>query len=396
MAYNTKRWPIEYAGSGLAKWRAARDNAANQPVDVMYYGDSLTQDGGSPVRFIQGGYPSHVGNWLNAKIGKQHGQGFDCARTTGGDLHWTYTDNSGLWSTYHPGGGAAYTPSSSGHAGGFGVWTTALIPTDVLTYTNVMDRFDILYIKTKTFGTTVEVRIDGNLVGTFDTQDASQAGTTIGTFDASNTWTSAPLANASHTVTLTNIGSGSNVAYIEGIFVYNTNYDTGFRIWNGAHSGYWGAYHNDSNAPNSLDIIKKRQPALVIWSHFFNDRGLGLSSYASSATNFIAKVRSYSPNTDILLATSWQPPKWSSSNPLYSDMRGYALYISFVNGIGVIDLGEHFGSLGLDNVYTDPFNWVKPAPDYTHQNNADAFLWWAKIHYAYLTDQKPPIRPQNL
>lgn len=392
MAY-LKRWPHTYQSTGLAKWRVARNNAANQPVDVMYYGDSLTQDGGSPIRFIQGGYPSHVGNWMNAKLGKQHGQGFDCARINGGDLHWTYGNNSLLQETYNPTG--LFQPGTVGHVGGFGLWTCALVPTDTLTYTNVMDRFDILYIKTKTYGVDVEVRIDGVLQGTFNTQDAAQTGTTIGTFSASNTWTSPALSNQSHTVVLTNVGSGTNLAYIEGIFVYNTNYDTGFRIWNGAHSAYWGAFHNDNNAPNSLDIIKKRQPALVVWSHFFNDRGLGINSYTGAATNFISKVRSYSPNTDILLATSWQPPKWSSSDPLYSDMRNSALYIGYVNNIGVIDLGEYFGSLGLDNVYTDPFNWVKPAPDYTHQSNADAFLQWAKIHYAYLNDMKPPSRPQG-
>lgn len=393
MAY-LKRWPHTYQKDSLANWRAARANAASQPVDVMYYGNSLTQDGGSPVRFIEGGYPSHIGNWMNAKLGKQHGVGFDCARVTGGELHWTYTDNSEQWATYNPGGGAAYTPSTAGHLGGFGLWACALVPTDVMTYTGVMDRFDILYIKTKTFGTTIEVRIDGVLEGSFDTQDASQTGTVIGDFDASNTWTSPALTNESHIVTLTNVGSGSNVAYIEGIFAYNTNYDTGFRIWNGAHSGYWGGYQK--TAPNSYDVIKKRQPALVIWGHFFNDKNSGNNAaYASATVDFITKVREYSPNTDILLTTEWQCPSWSTTPPhaSYTDMRNAALYIAALNGVGVIDLGEFIESVGYNGVFNDPFKWLKA--DGTHQGSADGFLQWAKIHYAYLNDIKPPARPQG-
>lgn len=389
-----KRWPHTYQSSTLTNWRAARANAASQPVDVVYYGNSLTQDGGTGDQAILGGYTTHVGNWMNAKLGKQHGPGFECARINGGALRWTYTNNSGQQATYNPVG--AFQAGTVGHVTGFGVWTAALVPTDVMTYTGVMDRFDILYVKTKTGGGTVEVRIDGVLQGSFNTLDAAQPGSTLGTFDASNAWTSPALTNASHTVTLTNVGG--DISYIEGIYAYNTNYDSGFRFWNGAHSGYWGTY-NVNTAINSLDIIKKRQPALTVWAHFYNDRHLpfgGTAQYTSWANKFIDTVRTYSPNTDILICTEWENPSWGPTNQSpHAEMRAATLSVAAAKNVGVIDLSEFIGSVGYNGVYTDPMKWVRVGEG-THQTPPDGFLQFAKIHHAYLNDMKPPSRPQGL
>jgi len=374
-----KRWPHTYQNSTLTNWRAARDNAANQVVDVVYYGTSLTEDGGQGVNQIVGGFPAHLGNWMNSRIGKRHGMGFDAPRTLTGDHRWDITNTSG---TYQDNVNT-----------GFGQWSIALGPGDIVTTTAVADRIEVLYVKTKTGGGTIEVKIDAATQTTLNTLDASQTGSTLGTFDASNSWVSNPITYGPHVLTLTN--TGANVLYVEGAFFYDTNYSTGFRFWNGAHSGYWGAVNQ--GVPNCYDLVKKRQPALVIWDHMFNERNLGLAnsvnSYNASTQDFIDKMTTLSPNSDILLATNWQNSSWTSAMVPHADMVAAVFAKAAQNNLGVIDLAGFIESCGYNGTPTDPFDWVNN--DNIHQTFPHGFLQFAKIHYAYLNDIKPPVRPQG-
>jgi hypothetical protein len=372
---NLSRWPHTPFKTELANFRAARDDAANTPVDIMYWGNSITY--GSQDTLVNGGFPARVGNMLNAKLGLQHGVGYEACRTTQATSRWVLTNTTGT-ST----GGAE-------NLIGFGQWSTKLAPTDTVSLTATMDRFELLYTKHKTLDGEIEVRVDGVLQATLSTYDSAQANT----YDSSCSWDSGALSPGSHTILIT--GSGADFSYIEGGFVYNTNYSTGFRVWNGATAGKWGSVPSTSNG--AFDILAKRTPDLAVWCHFFNDRQaifLPIETYYGAwIQRFIDAVRERSPDTDILLCSEWETAAWNGTMADYDAMRQLMKDKAAENGVAYLDLGDFVESMGYDGTSTDPFDWLNA--DLAHPNSPQGFQRFADIHHAFLVDNKPPSRPQG-
>lgn len=371
---NLSRWPHTPFQTELANYRAARDDVANTPVDIMYWGNSLTQ--GNYDTEITGGWLSRVGSKLNAPLGKNHGVGFEPCRTNQGTSRWVLTNTTGT------------STGAATNLIGFSQWATKLAPTDTVSLTATMDRFELLYTKHKTLDGEIEVRVDGVLQATLSTYDATQ----VSTYDSSCSWDSGALSAGSHTILIT--GSGTTFSYIEGGFVYNTNYSSGFRLWNGGTAGKWGGVPTE--ATGSFDILAKRQPALAVWTHFYNDKGSVFSPiesyYGVWIDRFVEAVRERSPDTDILLCSEWQTPNWLSTYNDYDAMRQLMKDKAAEHGVAYLDLGDFIESVGYDSTSTDPFDWVSADKD--HQTLA-GYRQWTDIHYNFLTDSKPVVRPQG-
>ena len=372
---NFSRWPHTPFKDELANFRAARDDAANTTVDIMYWGNSITQ--GASDSLVLGGFPARVGNMLNTPLGKQHGVGYEPCRTTQATSRWVLTNTTGT------------STGAANNLIGFGQWSTKLAPTDTVSLTVNTDRIELLYTKHKTLDGEIEVRIDGNLEATLSTYDAAQAST----YDSSCSWDSGALSPGSHTILIT--GSGTDFSYIEGAFIYNTNYTTGFRVWNGATAGKWGAVPSTSNG--AFDIIEKRQPTLAVWCHFFNDRGsvfLPIEDYYGAwIQRFIDAVRERSPNTDILLCSEWETAAWNGTVADFDAMRQLMKDKAAENGVAYLDVGDHLESMGYDGTSDDPFDWLDP--DLAHPSTPQGYQRFADIHHAFLIDNKPPSRPQG-
>lgn len=368
------RWPHTPFRTELANYRLARDDAANNPVDIMYWGNSLTQ--GVYDTEVNGGFPARVGNMLNAKLGKQHGVGYEPCRTNQGSSKWVLTNTSGT------------STGADSNLIGYGQWTTKLGIGDTVSLTATMDRFELLYTKIQAGGGTIEVKIDGVAQTTLDSTGVAQTDT----YDSSCSWDSGALSDASHTILLTNTGSG--FCYIEGAFLYRGNYSNGFRVWNGGTAGKWGGVPTE--ASGALDILAKRTPDLAVWCHFYNDKGTSFlpieNFYGRWIDNFVNSVREKSPNTDILLCSEWQTNLWLSTYADYDAMRQLMKDKAAEHGVAYLDLGDFVESVGYNGTRTDPFSWL--LPDGSHQTVA-GFKQWAQIHYNFLTDTKPVNRPQG-
>jgi hypothetical protein len=340
----------------------------------MYWGNSLTQ--GVYDTEVNGGWIARVGNMLNAKLGKQHGVGYEPCRTNQGSSKWVLTNTSGT------------STGADSNLIGYGQWSTKLAPGDTVSLTATMDRFEFLYTKSNTLDGQIQIRVDGVLQATLSTYNAAQTDT----YDSSNSWDSGALSSGSHTILIT--GSGTTFSYIEGAFLYRDNYSSGFRVWNGATAGRWGAVPSETSG--ALDIIEKRQPDLAVWAHFYNDKGsifLPIENfYGRWIDNFVNSVREKSPNTDILLCSEWQTSGWLDTYADFDAMRQLMKDKAAEHGVAYLDLGDFMEPVGYNSVRTDPFGWL--LPDNSHQTVA-GFKQWAQIHYNFLTDTKPVSRPQG-
>lgn len=369
---NFDRWPHTPFKGELANFRTARSDVASSTVDIMYWGNSLTQ---GPTDPVAGGFPARVGNMLNARLGKQHGVGYEPCRTNQTTSRWTLTNTSGN--------------SVSNLRQGFGQWTCQLAAGDTLSLTTTFDRVELLYSKTQTGGGTINVKIDGVDATNLTTLDSNLTTT----YDYSNSWVSNSQTNASHTLLLTN--TGSNAVYVEGAYFYNTNYSSGYRVWNGARAGDWGSLPTEANG--AFDIIADKTPDLAVWCHFYNDKNpifYPLEDYYGTwIDRFVEAVRERSPNTDILLCSEWQTTAWLASYNDYDEMRALMISKAAEHGVAYLDAGDFLEPTGFDNTTTDPFNWENA--DKIHQEPPQGFQQFANIHYAFLTDNKPPSRPQG-
>lgn len=370
------RWEQTPYTTELARFRAARANVASSPVDIFFWGNSLTMgrtavDQGTPY----GGYVTLLGDRLNARLGLRHGVGYyPCYTGNATYAKWTATANTGTL--------------SQNERYGFGMFAAATTGDATVQITEEFDRCEIAYASSASFSNSFNVLIDDVVVDTVSTHDSSHAEGYTG-----NTWVSDPVTYGTHTVKIVNLNTSTgfgNLLIIAGIFFYKGNYNHGFRLWNGAHSGDNGGILQ--TYPGNYDLVHAKQPDLAVYAHFHNDRALSMTTFNNNMQNFINNIKTNCPDTDILLVSEYQTKTWLSSMNDYATMRAAMKQKAADNGVAYLDMGGFIGSVGLDGISTDPEGLVQS--DGTHQSKA-GFEKGANILHAFMEDRKPPSRIQS-
>lgn len=370
------RWEEVPYRTELARFRAARDTVDSSPVDIFFWGNSLTMgrtavDQGVPY----GGYVTLIGNRLNARLGLTHGVGYyPCYTGNATYAKWTGTANTGTF--------------LANERHGFGMFAAVTVGDATVQITEVFDRCEIAYVSNTSSTNTFNVLIDDVVVDTVSISDPGHADGYTG-----NTWVSDPVTYGTHTVKIVNLNTSSglgNIVIITGIYFYKGNYTHGFRLWNGAHSGDNGGILQTH--PNNYHLAHAKQPDLAVYAHFHNDRALAISTFNNNIQNFINNIKTNCPDTDILLVSEYQTKTWLSSMNNYETMRAAMHQKAIDNGVAYLDMGGFIGSVGLDGISTDPEGLVQS--DGTHQSKA-GFEKGADILHAFLEDRKPPSRIQS-
>lgn len=370
------RWDNIPYKDELARFRAARDNAANAPVDIFFWGNSLTMAyNGKQFGVPTGGYVSMVGDYLNSRLGIKHGTGWYPCLTGTGYSQWVGAANAG---TFLP---------NERH--GFGTFGGIILGNATLEITEECDRVELQYTTDPTVDVTnFRISIDGVEAAIVSRTDFAHVAGYGG-----NTWVSDALTYGTHTIKVESLNTSSgfgNLVVVGGIYFYKKNYSRGFRLWNGAHGGDSGT--SLQTYPRNYDLAYGKQPDLAVYAHFHNDRGLSLTSFRNNVQAFIDNIKTNCPDTDILLMSEYQTMSWLSSHRNYDEMRQAMKDKAEENGVAYLDMGGFMGSLGLDGVSTDPEGLVNP--DGTHQSNA-GYQKNAAIVHAFLEDRKPPSRIQS-
>lgn len=363
------RWPLRPFKEELATYWAAYDDRENNPLEVVVYGNSITN--GFPAD-REGGWPSYLGERLNKKIGLQHGAGFvDCA--IGANALFTLTNTSGN--------------SLTSQIEGLGAWTVKLMPGDLLNVTLPFDRLGVFYKEVVSGGGEFTVKVDSVLEATIDVnagvEMCDQEHVLPDTYTIED-----------HDVEIENTHATLPV-YISGVFAYMGNFDAGWRIFNGAHDGTWGAYPHvgtmfTGQSPKAyFDIIERRQPALVIWAHFFNDRHFTPAQRNSWLADTVAEIRARSPNTSILFASEYATAGYDGGDMTAVEMEAQNVAAAETYGCGYLNTSLTWGSLGDNGVEDDPFNWL--GSDQTHPEEA-GYEKFTDIYFNFLNGMRPPFR----
>jgi hypothetical protein len=367
------RQRTRYSGSGggglvfqnqLAGFRAARDDAANTPVDVVMIGNSITGGAQSPgLGGPYGGFVTLLGDLLMDDfdpVGDGHGPGWVSCRLSGVDPVWELTNTSGT--------------SAQTLTRGAGRWAVTLVSGDMLTLPAAagfeFDQAIVCYTQTAGAGS-LRVDID-------DVEDFTVA-TANATTQSHQMVSTDPYTYGTHKVEL--IATGGDIV-VDGVFLCRGNHDSGFRVWNCGHSGDEAADVIDN--PNSTDILSTLEPALVWWQHFFNDRPASVDYAATlNSAKFIQATRS--PSSSLVFVSEYETAVWTVEGR-YAAMIAELDARAAANNAAYFKLGEWMrtgGSFGFNGTSDDPCFQIRS--DEAHPELA-GFEDMADLSFAFLTD----------
>lgn len=313
-------------GAELRKWNAAFANRASAGADVFFIGDSITEGfyaTDRSRRFIE-----LLRNSLQRAY-KPGGQGFIPSRFTvaGFTEYWTRV------------GGAA----SSTFGLGFRAWNMTA-GTDSMQITVECDRVQLVYTRGPGVGG-INISIDGGAAVIVNTYNASAASGVL--------WDSGALTPGQHTlrVTTNNAQAPNNVhnAIIDGIMVYNGDYSSGVRVWEGGSAGLQTTHF--SVAPNYwAHIFANVDPDLLIIGLGMNDYGnaVPVATFKTRLKNIIAQAKVYTPGVDpsIMLFIQYARGDAGFTDAGWQPYRAAMYEVAAEDGCAVFDAYDSLGVLG--------------------------------------------------
>lgn len=353
-------------------WDAV-DNIDEAPVDVFVLGNSISQ--GLLLADYDNNWLSQTANSLTGTYGPNatHGRGFLPATTGGGTNGWTLTNTSGQSSA---------TPTT-----GWGLWAVSIGVGDQMAITETFDYLTIAYSKFATllgglvFSGALEVRVDGNIVGTIDTRDATVPANDI---DSGYSQTFGPFTLGSHSVQVfgrTGQGGGiARVATLEGAFAHKGNANAGFRFWNGGHAGFSLDTFNGSARQYEM-LGRSIVPDLVIIQEMYNDRTVDVPTYSARLASAITNVQAQT-SAPIILVSEYQTRDYTTAGR-WEGHRAEMEAQAESNGLTYLDLGGMVGSLGFNGVLDDPCSFLAD----NHHPGQTGHDYIADVYTAFLPDE---------
>lgn len=356
-------------GPELRRWYADLNMAANQAVNVLMVGDSVTQ--GSTADPIPGtsftlGPGRYIETFLrrmqNAK-GTGRGTIFKPTVTlfdngTAG-IEWTHSGSI----TYV--GTSIFTGPPGGpgpNAGGLGLHAVNIgaSTSNYIEATQDCDSFQVWYKQTSSGTGAFQVLVDGQTVATV----TPATGTAWGQIWDSVT-AGVKIAPGKHTVRVKCSVTGTNGPIIEGGIFFNGDYGTGVHVYHCAHGGF-ASTHIAANT-NWAQSAGKATPSLVVYNMGLNDLTLGtaIATFKTNVNTALDAVRtamsaSFVPSELILIphAHAYNDATYPTEHP-ESDWQPYrlALYeVAQARGAAVLDMNHLFGYAKATSDTADLFN----------------------------------------
>lgn len=328
--------------SGLVQWRAAVADRASSPVDIVCIGDSITEGyraSSSANRWVEklaasldGTYGGTTAIYRPAAFGTPlDPPAFALPWTISGGLQDTTYELGRKNNVITAGGSMSISATSTG--------------------------FSILYARgpaASTFGS-FKYAIDGGATTTVSAVNSVAQGGRMETVTG--------LALGSHTVAIT--PDVDNVP-IGGIIFHNGTETSGFRIWEGGHSGYKVSDYIDTSLAHWMDGLNQISPDLVIIMLGRNEWVAGTTTglYISNLQTLIANVRAASyPTPSVMLVAEMQ----GNYTPgiLWSDyVAAIAALVASDGNLAYVDLNPAFGG------YTVPPSGSFYNADLAHPSDA--------------------------
>lgn len=338
----TRRLLLATGRGPLDTYRRARATRTYAPIDIVCIGDSMTE-----------GY-----------------------RSTTLAAAWPDVLAGLLATTYS-------LPSSIYHAGAFG--TPLDPPAFALPWSQVGAAPDTTYglgRKNNVISAGKSMAITENCTGFSIVYTRGPSGSTFGSFkynvDGGPT-TSVSAVNATvqggRLETVTGLASGSHTVAIipdsdhvpiEGVVFYDGNERSGFRVWEGGHSGYHASDYIDGSVPHWIDLLGQITPDLAIIMLGRNEwvAGTSVATYIANLTTLIANVRAASsPSPSVMLLAQMQGNH--TPGVLWSDfVAGISALVASDGNLAYVDLVPAFGG------YTVPPSGALYDADLDHPNDA--------------------------
>lgn len=357
---------------GLGGVRSALAGADSNPVNILAYGNSITEGVGVSPNWEES-WPTVLGESLNDLYSPSvtyGGRGYHPMRTTG-DGGWTITNNSG---------------SSNISTAGFASYTCNLFSGDTIDKT--VGNFTYMTVVYTEFNTSFgglltagefTVDVDGSTEATVDTRNVSLA-------DSENNYgktvTIGPITPGVGDITLTTI-SGT-ICAIQGVFIYQGDPSAGgVYVWNGGRS----SVASNSVVDASLGIAEYLSPDLIIIQHMYNDRIVDASTYTSRLMTIKGKIEAIDSTIPVILASEYQTTAWTTEGrweALRNAARDFAAQSS---SWSFLDLGGLIGSLGFNGTIDDPCSFLSD----TNHAGIDGSSYIADAYLAALQGQQPTI-----
>lgn len=207
------------------------------------------------------------------------------------------------------------------------------------------DRIRVWYAKRATFAGNGEVKVDGVVKATFNSN--SGGGTSDG-----YTADSGALSAGSHTLRVTGTSAAGVEAIVTAAEFFNGDYGKGVHIVDGAHFGANTATFLTSEAlTGHWQVAAAIKPQLYIVMLGLNDWGsLTLAQYLANIDSILAQCAAANGTTpySVLLVMPYQPVKASPGTAEDWEAMRIGLYNRSSSNVAVFDLGRSWPDLVAD------------------------------------------------
>lgn len=373
----------------LALYRAGRALVEAAPLDIVVYGNSISQ--GTGLADVADAWPNALGALLADALTDE---------TSGGYYLPAVPPSSGAptnaaWALTNNTGSAGYGPIGDQGLGDHAISILNIgATTDTLAITA---RFTDLTIVVSQFNSTfgggiladsVEVLVDGNLDLTFDPRDPSMADNT---YRSHYTEELTGYTDEDHDVVIRPAGTAGaiNLVIVEGIYAHSGNLTAGPRVWNGGHAFY--PLGGNTNKPRGFDIIDELEPALVIVQHQYNNRIGTVAAYATNLDELATRLAEKTHRPSVLVTSEHRNQTWTPANADWDELRSTLAEKADLYGWAFLDLGgpDLVGDLGFDGTPNDPCDFLSPDPTSHHPGTAGAAYLAARYADVLLEDLYP-------
>lgn len=254
-------------------------------------------------------------------------------------------------------GGAAITLTGAGDATVAAMsvgapWGRSLVSGQVCELTRIGDGVTIFYTAQHARGDSAEIRINGTLVGTVNSTDASVA-TTPGSDSGRSVSYANPAGYGSMDITVTNT-SGSGTFILDACYISAGNLASGYRLDRVSHGGWGMTEFLDAARSATLEHIKNQLPQLVTIHLGANDyfhHAVTSTQFGTLLTNLVAAVRAqYGANPLPSIRFIFEPkidPGSITATDWETTYRAIARTVCQADGdLGFIDWYEILGTYG--------------------------------------------------
>ena len=218
--------------------------------------------------------------------------------------------------------------------GGYVEWTA-----------QVCDRIRVWYAKRGTFAGNGEVKVDGVVKGTFNSNSGG------GTSDGYTVDTGA-LTSASHTLRVTGTSAAGVEAIITAAEFFNGDYGKGVHLVDGAHFGAnTGTFLTSEALTGHWQVAAAIKPQLYIVMLGLNDWGaLTVQQYLANIDSILAQCAAANGATpySVLLVMPYRPVKAGAPSPADFEAMRAGLYARASSNVAVFDLGASWPDLVAD------------------------------------------------